>query len=207
MTLPSPPATPWPEQLPAIVEALLLAADTPLSLDRLQELVGEEFALQRRQLRAVLDVVAQRQHDRCSELVETASGYRLQLRAHYAPYVARLYPEKPVKMSRAALETLALIVYRQPITRGDIEEIRGVAVSSNIIRGLLERGWIREVGFREGPGRPALFATTPRFLDDFNLRSLDQLPPLPALKDSAALDQALQALTAPAVTPLTAPEA
>lgn len=188
-----------PGRLSLIVEALLLAADQPLSLDQLQRIVGSELALSRKDLRAALDVLGERLSGSSSELREVASGWRIQVRAEYADWVTKLWLEKPQKLSRAALETLALVVYRQPITRGEIEEIRGVAVSSNIVRGLIERGWVREVGFKEVPGRPALFGTSARFLDDFNLRSLDQLPSLPEIKNLDLLDAAQRKLGIEAV--------
>src|SRR3569623_1846273 len=128
---------------------------------------------------------------RDAELQEVATGYGFQVRREYAEWGSRLWQEKPPKLSRALLETLALVCYRQPITRGEIEEVRGVAMSPNIIRTLLERGWIREVGQKEVPGRPSLFGTTSQFLDDFNLTTLDDLPNLPEIKDVAALDAAL----------------
>jgi len=187
-------AEPDHARLSFIVEALLVASDEPLSLDRLQRVVGDELALTRRDLRAALSLVEARYSAGVSELREVASGWRLQVRTEYAGWVARLAEEKPPRMTRAALETLALIVYRQPITRGEIEEIRGVAVSSNILRALVERGWVREVGVREAPGRPALFGTAPAFLDDFGLKSLDELPPLPDLKDADKLDAVLAAM-------------
>lgn len=183
-----------PGRLALILEALLVASDQPLSLDQLQRVVGSELGLSRRDLRGALEVLGERLAGSSLELREVASGWRVQVRAEYADWVARLWQDKPQKLSRAALETLALVVYRQPITRAEIEEIRGVAVSSNIVRGLLERGWVREVGVKEVPGRPALFGTTAQFLDDFNLRSLDQLPSLPELKDPEQLDAALRRL-------------
>ena len=187
-------------RLELILEALLLAADTPLSLDQMQKLVGVEFSLTRKQLREVLTRMTQRFEDSASELHEVASGWRLQVRPEYGEWVSRLWQDKPPKYSRALLETLALIVYRQPVTRGEIEDVRGVAVSSNILRTLLERGWVREVGHKEVPGRPALYGTTAQFLDDFNLKSLDQLPSLPEVKDleqiEAALSRAAAALPA-----------
>lgn len=180
-----------------ICEALLLAADGPLSLDALQKLVGAEFNLGRRELRDALVLLGERYAHSAAELLETASGWRIQVRAEHGVWVSRLWQEKPPKYSRAALETLALIVYRQPITRGEIEDVRGVAVSTNILRTLLERGWIRELGQKEVPGRPTLYGTTPQFLDDFGLKSLDQLPALPDVKDLEALDAALARLGSP----------
>ena len=181
-------------QLDRILEALLLAADQPLSLDQLARLLAPEWSLSRSELRAALAALAERLADSATLLSEVASGWRLQVRSEYAGWVSRLWQEKPPKLSRAALETLALVVYRQPITRGEIEDIRGVAVSSNILRGLLERGWIREIGHKEVPGRPALFGTTAQFLDDFGVKSLDQLPALPEVKDQQQLEAALARL-------------
>ena len=182
------PAEPAAEQgygrrLELILEALLLAADAPLPLEQMQKLVASEFNLGRKDLRAALERMSARYADTACELQEVASGWRLQVRAEFGEWVGRLWQEKPPKYSRALLETLALIVYRQPITRGEIEDVRGVAVSTNILRTLLERGWVREVGHKEVPGRPALYGTAPQFLDDFNLKSLDQLPTLPEIKD------------------------
>ena len=181
-------------RLEHILEALLLAADAPMSLDALSRLLGPELGATKKDIRAALDQLAERITQGATELVEVGSGFRIQVKADYAEWVGRLWQEKPPKYSRALLETLALICYRQPITRGEIEDVRGVAVSSNILRTLLERGWIRELGFKEVPGRPALFGTTPQFLDDFNLRSLDQLPSLPEIKDLDQLDAALARL-------------
>lgn len=185
-----------------ILEALLLASDAPLSLDQLVKLVGTDFNLGKRELREALSLLAERRADTASELVEVASGFRLQVRPQYAEWIARLWHEKPAKYSRALLETLALIVYRQPITRGEIEEVRGVAVSSNILRTLLERGWIRELGHKEVPGRPTLFGSTAQFLDDFNLKTLNQLPALPDIKDLEQLEAALARLGAGALPPV-----
>ena len=177
-----------------VIEALLLASETPLSLDSLQRLIGQDFGAGRAELRAALHRLDERYVATAMQLQEVAGGWRIQVRQDHAHWVARLYQEKPPKLSRATLETLALIVYRQPITRGEIESVRGVAVSSNILRTLLERGWIREVGHKEAPGRPALFGTTLQFLDDFNMKSLDQLPSLPEIKDADQLEAALARL-------------
>jgi segregation and condensation protein B len=192
-------------RLELILEALLLAADTPLSVEQLQKLVGAEFNLSRRELRDALEHLAVRYANTASELHEVASGWRLQVRAEYGEWIGRLWQEKPPRYSRALLETLALVVYRQPVTRGEIEDVRGVVVSTNILRTLLERGWIREVGHKEVPGRPALYGTTSQFLDDFNLKSLDQLPPLPEIKDLAQLEAALEKLGAGAPAGAEAP--
>ena len=180
-------------ELGRVVEALLLASDQPLSLDRLLAVFGDD-APQRSALRQALVWLDQHHHESAMELVEVGNGWRLQVRQSYAPWISRLWQEKPQKYSRALLETLAIIVYRQPITRGEIEEIRGVSLSQTIVRTLLERGWVREVGHREVPGRPALLGTTKQFLDDFSLKSLEQLPPLPEVKDLDALHQALEQL-------------
>ncbi|WP_145003895.1 SMC-Scp complex subunit ScpB [Pseudomonas oryzihabitans] len=167
-----------PKQLAPLLEAILLAAGRPLTLERLAELFEEYERPEPAHLRAGLAVLGGSCRKRGFELKEVASGYRLQVREKYAPWVGRLWEERPPRYSRAMLETLALIAYRQPITRGEIEEVRGVAVNSQIVKTLLERDWIRVVGYRDVPGRPAMFATTRTFLDYFDLRSLDQLPPL-----------------------------
>lgn len=183
-----------PEELARIVEAVLLASDQPLSFERLQAVFEDGGAPSRTAIRAALERIAEQRVDSAVELTEVASGWRLQVREAYAPWVSRLWREKPQRYSRALLETLAIICYRQPITRGEIEEIRGVSLSANIVRTLLERGWVRELGHREVPGRPVLLGTTRQFLDDYNLKSLDQLPALPEIKDLDALHAALARL-------------
>lgn len=170
--------------LERILEAALQAAGKPLSLERLRELFDERSAPSLEELRQALARLAQDLAARSVELREVASGWRLQVRDDYSPWVSRLWEERPQRYSRALLETLSLIAYRQPITRGEIEDVRGVAVSSQIIRTLLEREWVRIVGHREVPGRPAMYATTRQFLDYFNLRSLADLPPLVDLRAS-----------------------
>ncbi len=172
-----------PRQLATVLEAILLAAGKPLALERLAELFDAHERPSPKLLREALAVLGGSCLGRGFELSEVASGYRLQVRERFSPWVSRLWEERPQRYSRALLETLALIAYRQPITRGEIEEVRGVAVNSNIIRTLQERDWIRVVGYREVPGRPAMFATTRAFLDHFNLRSLDELPPLAVLRE------------------------
>ncbi len=179
-------------QLECVLEALLLASEQPLSVEQLQRLLGNELGVGRKELRAALARLEQTLAGRAAELREVASGFRIQVRQEYAEWVSRLWQEKPPRLSRALLETLALICYRQPITRGEIEEVRGVALSPNIIRTLLERGWIREVGVKEVPGRPSLFGTTQVLLDDLGLRSLDDLPSLPEIKDPQQLEAALE---------------
>ncbi|KXO09825.1 SMC-Scp complex subunit ScpB [Marinobacter excellens] len=167
----------------AIAEAALLAAGKPLSLEQLRELFVEDERPSRQVMEHVLVQLDKACEGRGFELKKVASGYRLQVREELAPWVGRLFEEKPQRYSRALLETLALIAYRQPITRGEIEDIRGVTVSSNIIRTLLEREWVRVVGHRDVPGRPAMYATTRQFLDYFNLTGLDELPPLSEVRD------------------------
>lgn len=174
-----------PLKLKQILEAALLASDEPLSIERMARLfVHGELDSEdgRAQLRATLLELEADTANRGYELVRVASGYRYQVRQSLAEWVGRLWEERPPRYSRALLETLALIAYRQPVTRGDIEDLRGVSVSPNIMRTLQERDWIRVVGEREAPGRPALYGTTRAFLDYFNLRSLDQLPPLPEIR-------------------------
>ena len=163
-------------EMKLVLEAALLTAAQPLSLDELTRLFADR--MERATLRMLLDELKSDWQERTMELVQIASGWRFQARPQYAPFLARLNPEKPQRYSRVALETLAIIAYRQPVTRGDIEEIRGVAVNPNIIRQLQERDWIDVVGERDVPGRPSLFATTKTFLDDLNLRSLAELPPM-----------------------------
>ena len=166
------------------VEAALLAAGRPLALDELLALFDERGArVSRRDVRAALGEIGDGWHNRCLELAEVGSGFRLQVRAEYSQWLGGLWAERPPRYSRALLETLALIVYRQPITRGEIEDIRGVSVSTSIVRTLLEREWIRVLGHREVPGRPALYGTTKVFLDAFGLKNLSELPPLTDLKD------------------------
>ncbi|MBK7898357.1 MAG: SMC-Scp complex subunit ScpB [Azonexus sp.] len=169
-----------------VLEAALLAAREPLSAGELRSLFTDEVSTET--LRKLLDELREDWQDRGAELVQLASGWRFRTRAEYLPYLDRLNPEKPPRYSRAVLETLAIIAYRQPVTRGDIEEIRGVAVNANVIKALEERGWIDVVGHRETPGRPALFATTRRFLDDLGLRSLSELPPLEQIGQTLEFD-------------------
>jgi len=170
-----------PETFKAILEAALLTAREPLSLDDLKKMFSDR--LDNAVLRNGLEMIRAdwAEKGRPIELVTVATGWRFRARAEFMPYLERISPEKPPKYSRATLETLAIIAYRQPVTRGDIEEIRGVAVNSNAIRALEERGWIDVVGHRETPGRPALYATTRQFLDDMGLRALTELPLLETL--------------------------
>lgn len=172
-----------PRELASLLEAFLLASGKPQSLERLFELFEEAERPAPGVFKKALAHLGKSCEGRAFELVEVASGYRLQVREKYAPWVGRLWEERPQRYSRAMLETLALIAYRQPITRGEIEDVRGVAVNSHIVKTLLEREWIRVVGHRDVPGKPAMFATTRAFLDHFNLKSLDELPPLAALRE------------------------
>lgn len=174
-----------------IIEGLLLAAGRPLSVSAIAELFLDGERPDAEKIRIALEEIAVDCEARGFELKEVASGFRFQVRQHLSPWISRLSEERPQRYTRALLETLGLIAYRQPITRGDIEEIRGVAVSSTIIRTLLDREWIRVVGHRDVPGRPAMFATTRQFLDYFNLKSLQQLPPLAEIRD---LDQLMPEL-------------
>ena len=166
-----------------LIEATLLAAGRPVTSDQLLELFDERERPTSEQLRAALDLLAAEYESRGIELIEVASGWRVQVRSRCADVVSRLWQERPSRYSRALLETLALIAYRQPITRSEIEEIRGVSISSTIMRTLQERNWIRVVGHREVPGHPELLGTTREFLDYFGLKSLDQLPTLAELRD------------------------
>ena len=172
-----------PNDLASLLEAFLLASGKPQSLERISELFDEAERPELATIRDALSILAASCQGRAFELKEVASGYRLQVRERFSPWVGRLWEERPQRYSRAMLETLALIAYRQPITRGEIEEIRGVAVNSQIVKTLMEREWIRVVGYRDVPGKPAMFATTRQFLDHFNLKNLDELPTLAALRE------------------------
>ena len=184
-TVPDSPAT-----LKQILEAVLLAAQQPLSLAELRRVLADEIGTD--VLRVLLDELRQEWATRPLELMQLASGWRFRTRAEFLPYLDRLNPEKPTRYSRAVLETLAIIAYRQPVTRGDIEDIRGVTVATQIIRVLEERGWVDVVGHRDTPGRPALLATTKKFLDDLGLRSVTELPPLEMVNQTLELADAQQ---------------
>ena len=171
------------EQLKPIIEAALLASTQPMTVQQLGELFNEADDVNREQIAKALEALAGDCSGRGVELKEVASGFRYQVRQDVHPWISRMWTERPSRYSRALLETLALIAYRQPITRPEIEQIRGVVVSSNIIKTMEEREWIRVVGYRDVPGKPALFGTTRAFLDYFNLKSLDQLPPLSEIRD------------------------
>ena len=174
-------------QIKYFVEAALLAAGRPLSVDQLQRLFDEDSMPDKSQIRQALTALAEDYEDRGLTLTEVASGFRIQIELGMAERLQRLWEERPPRYSRAMFETLALIAYRQPMTRGEIEEIRGVSVSSNIVRSLLEREWVRVVGHRDVPGRPEMFGTTKQFLDYFGLKKLDDLPPLADLSDWESL--------------------
>ncbi|HZY34628.1 MAG TPA: SMC-Scp complex subunit ScpB [Rhodanobacter sp.] len=171
------------EQLKPIIEAALLASTQPMTVQQLGDLFNEADDVNREQIAKALESLAGDCDGRGIELKEVASGFRYQVRQDVHPWISRMWTERPSRYSRALLETLALIAYRQPITRPEIEQIRGVVVSSNIIKTMEEREWIRVVGYRDMPGKPALFGTTRAFLDYFNLKSLDQLPPLSEIRD------------------------
>jgi len=173
------------------LEAALLAAGRPLSIDQLHELFDGRMAPEKAEIRKAIESLNEEYAPRGIVVSEVASGFRMQVRASMADRLQKLWEERPPRYSRALFETLALIAYRQPITRGEIEEIRGVAVSSNITRQLLEREWVRVVGHRDVPGRPSMFGTTKGFLDYFGLKKLDELPPLADLSDWESLRQQL----------------
>ncbi len=179
------------EQVQRIVEGALLAAGKPLTVEDIAVLFDDSNRPDKETILAALTAIAEQCAGRGFELREVASGFRFQVVQEVAPWIARLWEEKPQRYSRALLETLALIAYRQPITRGDIEDIRGVAVASNIIKTLLERDWVRVVGHKDVPGRPALYATTRKFLDYFNLKNLDDLPTLAEIRDFDTLNAEL----------------
>ena len=178
-------------QITRIVEAALLASSQPLGTAQLSAMFSEDEMPSPGAIAQAVERLQQACEGRGVELVEVASGFRYQVRADVHPWVARLWTERQTRYTRATLETLALIAYRQPVTRGEIEQVRGVAVSSNIIRSLEEREWIRVVGHRDVPGKPALFGTTRTFLDYFGLKSLDELPPLSELKEIGELEPQL----------------
>jgi len=172
------------EELKNVVEAALLAAGRPLRIDDVLQLFeGSGVSPERKEVREALAGLAQDWEGRALELVEVSSGFRLQVRKDFSIWMGRLWADRPPRYSRALMETLALIAYRQPVTRGEIEDVRGVGVSPNITRTLLEREWIRVIGHKETPGRPALFGTTTTFLNDFGLKALDELPPLSEIRD------------------------
>lgn len=181
-----------PEIIKKVVEAALLAAGQPLKIDRIMGLFAEgDFQPEKKDIQEALNAISEECNNRGIELREVASGFRLQVKEDMAPWISRLWEEKPQRYTRALLETLALIAYRQPVTRGEIEDVRGVAVSSNIIKSLTEREWIKVVGHRDVPGKPAMYGTTREFLDYFNLKSLDELPSLAELRDFESINAEL----------------
>ncbi|MBX3615640.1 SMC-Scp complex subunit ScpB [Nitrosomonas sp.] len=181
-----------PEKAKQILEAALLATQEPLPISELRKLFDHE--LNNAVISRLLEEIRDKWRDSAIELVTVASGWRFQTKPEMQPFLEKLAPQKTPRYSRAILETLAIIAYRQPVTRGDIEEIRGVSVSGSILKTLLARGWIEEIGHRNVPGKPALFATTLNFLDDLNLRTLDELPPLDEMKSLIEPDNHNQAL-------------
>lgn len=181
-----------PEKAKQILEAALLTTQESLPVSELRKLFNHELSAIL--LSNLLEEIRQKWSDSGVELVTVASGWRFQTKAEMQPYLDRLTPQKAPHYSRAVLETLAIIAYRQPVTRGDIEEIRGVSVSSSVLKTLIARGWIEAVGHRNVPGKPALFATTAHFLDDLNLRSLEELPPLEEMKSLIEASDKNQAL-------------
>lgn len=186
------------EILKKVIEGAVFASGQPLTIEQMGFLFDEAERPDAATLRHVLEALMQDYQDRGIELKEVASGFRFQVRQETGPWVSRLWDEKPSRYSRALLETLALIAYRQPITRSEIEEIRGVSVSSHIVKTLIERDWIRVAGHRDVPGRPALFATTRDFLDNFNLKGLAELPSLSEIRDLDRINEELQFLEAQA---------
>jgi segregation and condensation protein B len=189
------------KKLLCVLEAILISAEKPLSVDRLMQYFPPEQEINKGRLRDALSELAGRCYERGFELRQVAGGYRFQTREEYKEWVSRHWDERPPRYSRALLEILALIMYRQPITRAEIEEIRGVAVSSNIIRTLQERDWIKVIGHKEVPGRPEMFGTTPQLLDYFNLSSLDELPDLAAIKNLDEIYPDLSEMTKATITP------
>lgn len=190
-------------QLAQLLEATLFASERPLTVDELNATVLSDFAISNKRLLAVIKQLMLDYQGRGIELVATASGYRFQTKSEWSEYLARLWPERSPRYSRAVLETLALIAYRQPITRGEIEAVRGVTVSSQIMRTLLDRGWVKVVGHKEVPGRPGLYATTKEFLDYFGLTDLASLPALTEFSAQSVLSMETEALFATAVAETT----
>ena len=181
-----------PEQLQKIIEAALMVAGKPLKVTDLQKIFDEQDQPSTQEIQLALQGVSERYNESGIELREVASGFQFQAKIEFSSWLSRLWEERPPRYSRALLETMALIAYRQPITRAEIESIRGVAVSSHITKTLLEREWIKVIGYREIPGKPALYGTTKAFLDHFNLKNLDELPTLAEIKDLDSQEAKLQ---------------
>ncbi|HEB59264.1 MAG TPA: SMC-Scp complex subunit ScpB [Gammaproteobacteria bacterium] len=179
------------KQLVNIIEAALLATGGPLSIREIIKLFPEDAAPERKEIQQALSALGEACAERGIELKEVGSGFRLQIKQDFAPWVSKLWEERPPRYSRALLETLALVAYKQPITRAEIEEVRGVSVSSNIMKTLLDRGWVRVVGHRDVPGKPSLYATTNEFLDYFNLKGLSELPSLAEIRDIESINAEL----------------
>ena len=175
-------------KLSQVIEAVLLSASRPIDVQEIERVFPEDEKPTREEIRKALQDIEEQCKDRGVELKKVSSGYRLQVRQTLSSYVAKLWEERPQRFSKATLETLALIAYRQPITRGEIEEIRGVTIGTQLMRGLMERGWVKIVGQRDVPGRPSLYSTTKEFLDYFGLQHLRELPELPELPDLQSLD-------------------
>jgi segregation and condensation protein B len=194
-----------PVKLKNIVESALLAAGRPLNAEQLQALFPDHERPERAALKAAIEALEADYADRGIRVIEVASGWRIQVREGMSAWLSRLWQDRPARYSRALLETLALIAYRQPITRGEIEDIRGVSVSSNIMRTLMERGWVRIVGHRDVPGRPGMYATTREFLDYFGLKKLEDLPPLAEIRDLDSINVELD-LELTDLPPLPLPE-
>ncbi len=181
------------EKLQCILEAALMVAGRPLTVQNMQKLFDESLNIENHQIRTAIQAIRDKYQDGSGiELREVASGYQFQAKVELSPWVSKLWEERPPRYSRAFLETLSLIAYRQPITRAEVEEIRGVTASSHIIKALIEREWIKVLGFRDVPGKPAMYGTTKAFLDHFNLKSLEELPTLQELKDLESQEAKLQ---------------
>lgn len=181
------------EDLSLIVEAVIFASPDPVTLEQLLAVFAEDQQPDRQDLKNAITHLQEKYQDRSFELVQVASGYRFQVKQDYANYLQNLWSKKPQRMSRALVETLALVAYQQPISRGEIEAVRGVVVSTNIMKTLLERNWVKVVGYKDVPGKPALYGTTKEFLDYFNLKSLSQLPELPPLADLETMAKEIDA--------------
>jgi segregation and condensation protein B len=177
--------------LSQIIEALLLSASRPIDIQEIERVFDETERPSKDEIRSALSEIEEQCSNRGVELKKVSTGYRLQVRQDLSSYIAKLWEEKPPRFSKATLETLALIAYRQPITRGEIEEIRGVTIGTQLMRGLMDRGWVKIVGQRDVPGRPSLYSTTKEFLDYFGLQHLRELPDLPELPDLQTLDMEL----------------
>ena len=180
------------QELKNILQAVLMASSSAMTIDKLLAVFPENAQPERDEIRNALKALEEECQDKSFELKQVSSGYRFQVKKDYSDYVSRLWEERPARYSRALLETLALVAYRQPITRAEIEGVRGVSVSSNIMKTLLERDWVKVVGHRDVPGKPAIYATTRTFLDYFNLKSLEELPPLAELRDIDKINEELE---------------